>query len=41
MRDSLNNFLYSLESEYISFFYKDKTEGIAELRLKALSIYEY
>jgi len=32
MRDRLNNFLSSVENEYINFFYKNKIEGIKALR---------
>jgi len=32
MRDRLNNFLFAVENEYINFFFKDKNEGISQLR---------
>jgi len=32
MRDRLNNFLSSVESEYVDAFYKNKVEGVSALR---------
>jgi hypothetical protein len=32
LRDRLNNYLYSVENDYIDFFHKNRSEGMKELR---------
>jgi hypothetical protein len=34
MRERLDNFLYSVENEYMDFFHNNRSEGIMELKFE-------